>query len=135
MSNWLKQPYFTPGPQVFVTSAISGLPTWFTTLVISADSFMQSLLASTLGGVDYWLNPSYYNPLASDKTEAGVIKSFVASAAERVNRFPQSAQGMDAQTLGTEYGTLFVNILKSIDSGQFTGGTNGKSLWDAWVGV
>ena len=131
---WLSQPYFTPGPQVFVISTIQGLPNWFTTMVISADSFMQSLLSSTLGGIDYWLEPSFYNSYNADKTETGVIQSFINSATLRISRFPQSAQGFDGKTLGTEYGTLFINLLKNINSGQFTGGTQDKSLWDAWIG-
>ena len=129
MSNWLQQPYFTPGPQVFIKSTVSTFPSWFVTTVLSTDCYMQSLLNSSLSGVDYWLEPSYYNPLP--KNEQGITDAYIQTAEDRINRYPQS--GNDPVSLGTEYGNLLISILKSINSGGMTGGVEGKSLWDMWV--
>lgn len=137
MTQWLKEPYFEVDDPILkvdsttrnMGSAHQEIPT------VEAD--LQLLIKSTLGGISYWLNPTYFNWWPRD--EHGMIDSFITTAVERTRWYPgtiidpRTNLRIDPVAVGMNYGRKFVGILKQINSGPFTNGTEGKSLWDAWV--
>lgn len=129
-SQWRTPPYFTPGPQVEVaTTSSSGVPAE----TLTVDSYLQSMLASTMSFIRGYLNPAYQTGLTS-RTAAAIVNNYIITAQGHATAYPSTGVGIDLVALGTTYGNLQVKLMQEIDSGPL-GGKPGVSVFDAWTAL
>lgn len=139
---WLHQPYYAQPPQAFVptgiTDPITGKPIVTnsgpaSTVTLTVESYLQSMLESTMSYIQGYLNPAFQTGVAV-RTAQAIIDNYVATAKQRVVVYPDTTAGADPTALGNQYGNLQVSLMQQIDSGQY-GGTPGVSVFDAWTAM
>jgi len=128
-SHWIYKPYFRPGPQIFIKSTVANEPGQ-TTLVETVDSYLQSMLDSTLGDIADYMNPDFTTGLTA-RTEQAIIDNYVLTAQEHVEAFPTTGINVDPVVLGTYYGQLQVARMKQILGWK----KMQKSVWEVWVAM
>ncbi len=132
---WLNKPWYERPPSVTIQSTIRGFPPSIVEPTLTIESVMQGLLAGKLDDCQFWLNPQH-NTFLTARTDQAIINDFVLSALQRGVSFPGIVtDGEDPIALGTQYGRLMVSKMQQINSGSVNGGTDGVSLWDAWIAM
>lgn len=129
---WILPPFYVAPTPVRELSNTPEDP--IPTLVISVESYLQQILQSDLSDPENFTNPNWPSWVSDDKTEQGWIQSYIASAADRIARYPMLGVGIKAKKLGEKYGATLVNKLMEIDSGPY-GGKPDVSLWDFWLAL
>ena len=127
---WLKPPYYLGTQTLVETTSSSGVPA----LTLTIESDLSMMLGSTMSNIGIYLNPNATLGLTA-RTGAAIIANYIATAQQRATAYPSTANGIDLVARGTYYGNLQISLMQQIDSGNFTGGTSGTSLWDAWTAM
>lgn len=135
---WLHKPYYVAGPQVFVKSIVKNWPTNVFITTLTVESYLQSLLASTMSNIAGYLNPDY-NTFLSARTPEAIIEDYVQTAINRIEWYPSTGAdingtAIDPVALGTQYGQLQVALMQQINASD-ADGEDGISLWDSWVAM
>ena len=127
---WLTPPYYIGTQTLVETTSSSGVPA----LTLTIESDLSMMLGSTMSNIGIYLNPNTTLGLTA-RTGAAIIANYIATAQQRATAYPSTANGIDLVARGTYYGNLQISLMQQIDSGNFTGGTSGTSLWDAWTAI